>query len=278
VEAGDSISPFYDPMIAKLIVWGESREAALQQLDAALAQYQVVGVASNISFLRRIVQHHSFASGAVDTGLIARYQDALLPSPAPAGTIQLALLGLAECLASTAHYPVSGGWRLNGSAEYSQHFQQGDHRLTVKLRRQDTGFVADIAGTQLQLAGSLQGSLLRATINGVQQQATVVRHGHGRVLFLQGERTELQWLDPYAASSEEVHGATHLKAPMPGRVVTLLVSAGQDVCKGTPLLILEAMKMEHTIHAPADGKVKAFYFGAGEQVCDGDELVDFDAA
>jgi 3-methylcrotonyl-CoA carboxylase alpha subunit len=81
VVQGDSISPFYDPMIAKLIVWGENRAAALQQLDAALAQYQVAGVTTNISFLRRIVQHHSFASGAVDTGLIARYQDALLPPP-----------------------------------------------------------------------------------------------------------------------------------------------------------------------------------------------------
>lgn len=278
VEAGDSISPFYDPMIAKLIVLGENREAALQQLDAALAQYQVAGVTTNIAFLRRIVQHHSFASGAVDTALIARYQDALLPAPQPVSLQQLALLGLAECLASAADYPVARGWRLNGTVEYCQRFQHGEHMLSVKLRQHGSGFVADIGGTQLPLAGSLHGRQLQAVIDGVRLQATIVRHGHGRILFLQGERIELQWLDPYAAGSEEVHGTSHLKAPMPGRVVTLLASAGQQVSKGEPLLILEAMKMEHTIHAPADGTVQAFYFGAGEQVCDGDELVDFDAA
>ncbi|MDE1712397.1 ATP-grasp domain-containing protein, partial (plasmid) [Chromobacterium amazonense] len=109
VEQGDAISPFYDPMIAKLIVWGETREAALRQMDAALAQYQIVGLSSNVSFLRRIVNHPSFSSGQVDTGLIARHHDELLPPPSAPTARQLALLALAEALAHPAAYPAPAG-------------------------------------------------------------------------------------------------------------------------------------------------------------------------
>jgi len=278
VAQSDSISPYYDPMIAKLIVWGESREAALQQLDAALAQYQVAGVTTNIAFLRRIVQHHSFASGAVDTGLIARHQDELLPAPAPLTTQQLALLALAETLNHQASYPAAAGWRLNGVLESRQQFRHGETLHTVSLLHLEHGFAVTVAGQTLQAAAQLQQDQLQVTLDGRQLQATVVRQLLQRVLFLHGERVVVEWVDPYAARHEEVHGATHLKAPMPGRVVTLLASAGQPVSKGEPLLILEAMKMEHTILAPADGVVNSFYFSAGEQVGDGEELVDFDAA
>ncbi|WP_199101327.1 acetyl/propionyl/methylcrotonyl-CoA carboxylase subunit alpha [Aquitalea sp. ASV11] len=277
VEQGDSISPFYDPMIAKLIVWGKNRAAALQQLDAALAQYQVAGVTTNIAFLRRIVQHHSFASGAVDTGLIARYQEELLPPATPASSAQLAVLALAQTLGAQTDFPVRAGWRLNGQLETVQQFIHGDTLHSVSLRHLDHGFAVTVAGQTYQAAARLQHGEWHVTLDGQQLRATVISQQQLRVLFLQGERLEASWVDPYAASTEEVHGATHLKAPMPGRVVALLASSGQQVSKGEPLLILEAMKMEHTIHAPADGTVNAFYFGAGEQVCDGDELLDFDA-
>ena len=98
------------------------------------------------------------------------------------------------------------------------------------------------------------------------------------MLFVGGERLAVDWVDPYAVSESSVHGETHLKAPMPGRVVALVAAAGASVSKGAPLLIVEAMNMEHTVTAPADGVVKAFYFAAGQQVNDGDELVDFEAA
>ncbi|RQO78352.1 3-methylcrotonyl-CoA carboxylase [Aquitalea sp. FJL05] len=278
VTEGDSITPFYDPMIAKLIVWGENREAALQQLDAALAQYQIAGVSTNIAFLRRIVQHDSFASGLVDTGLIARHQDALLPPPATPSGQQLALLAVAETLHAAAPYPARAGWRLNGVLEHSLQFRQGEHVHTVGLRYLEHGFVVTVAEQQFQVQASLHGRQLQATLNGLVLSASVVRQAQQRQLFLQGERLQLEWVDPYAATEDTVHGVTHLKAPMPGRVVTLLAKAGQTVRQGEPLLILEAMKMEHTIHAPADGVLRGFYFAAGEQVCDGDELVDFDAA
>jgi len=278
VSEGDSITPFYDPMIAKLIVWGESREAALQQLDTALAQYQIAGVSSNIAFLRRIVQHDSFASGQVDTGLIARHQDVLLPAPAAPTAQQLALLAVAEALHTAAPYPAPAGWRLNGVLERSLQFRQGEQLHSVGLRYLEQGFVVTVAGQQVEVQARLQGRQLQATLDGLVLCASVVRLDLQRLLFVQGERLQLEWVDPYAVTEDTVRGVTHLKAPMPGRVVTLLAKAGQTVRQGEPLLILEAMKMEHTIHAPADGVLRGFYFAAGEQVCDGDELVDFDAA
>ncbi|BBH11947.1 acetyl/propionyl/methylcrotonyl-CoA carboxylase subunit alpha [Chromobacterium haemolyticum] len=277
VVAGDSISPFYDPMIAKLIVWGEDRRQALQRLDAALADYQVAGVTTNIPFLRRIVQHASFASGQVDTGLIARHHDALLPPPAAPDAEQLALLALAEALAAPGAYPASAGWRLNGALSRSLVFHIAGENYPVTLRHQGDGFEITAACRQFSAAGRLDGGTLRARLDDKQLEAVVARSGQQRVLFAAGQRLEAQWLDPLAVAAEEVHGETHLKAPMPGRIVALLAATGVKLNKGDPLLILEAMKMEHTIPAPADGVVKAFYFGTGEQVNDGDELVDFEA-
>ena len=281
VLEGDTISPFYDPMIAKLIVWGETREAALQQLDAALAAYQVVGVTTNIRFLRRIVANPAFASGDVDTGLIARYHDSLLLPPVTPSSEQLALLALGEVLASLADdshaFGALHGWRLNGTLKSCVAFQHGETRHEVMIHYLGDGFVLEINGTTIQASARLEHNRLAATLGDKQFAATLVRHGLQRVLFAAGERLALDYVDPYAYQEAGVHGETHLKAPMPGRVVALLAEAGKAVAKGEPLLILEAMKMEHTITAPADGKVLAFYFAAGEQVKDGDELVDFEA-
>lgn len=275
VVEGDTISPFYDPMIAKLIVWGETREAALTRMAAALADYQVAGVTTNLPFLRRIVRHPGFAGGDVDTGLIARHQDALLPPPAAPHARQLALLALAEALATQPGR--LAGWRLNGSATRRVAFAHDGQRHEVDVTVHGDGYRVDAGGQRFTARASLDGKQLSATLDGQRLTATVVRHGKERVLFAGGERLLLEWLDPYACEEAGVHGETHLKAPMPGRVVALLAPVGERVEKGAPLLILEAMKMEHTITAPAAGKVLAFYFTAGEQVGDGDELVDYEA-
>ncbi|MFB9170502.1 acetyl/propionyl/methylcrotonyl-CoA carboxylase subunit alpha [Chromobacterium piscinae] len=277
VEQDDAISPFYDPMIAKLIVWGETREAALRQMDAALAQYQIVGLSSNVSFLRRIVNHPSFSSGQVDTGLIARHHDELLPPPAAPAARQLALLALAEALADQACYPAPAGWRLNGQLSRRFAFLHGEESHSVELRHQDGGFAVRVGSESFAASASLSGNQLEAVLDGVRIKAVVVRRGAQRALFDNGERLSVDFIDPYAYTELGVHGETHLKAPMPGRVVALLAEIGKKVAKGSPLLILEAMKMEHTITAPGDGVVQDFYFSAGEQVNDGDELVDFAA-
>ena len=281
VLQGDSISPFYDPMIAKLIVWGETREAALQQMDAALAAYEVVGVTTNLRFLRRIVANADFASGNVDTGLIARHQDSLLPPPVAPGAEELALFALAEALASGPDTPEAAaslaGWRLNGPARRRFLFRQGEHSHTVVLCGTPGALTLEVDGQTLQATARLEGTRLTAVIDGHRRNAAWVRHGSQRVLFAEGERWLVEHVDPYAFSEAGSHGEAHLRAPMPGRVVALMAEPGQRVARGAPLLILEAMKMEHTIAAPADGVVKALYFAPGEQVSDGDELVDFEA-
>ncbi len=278
VTQGDTITPFYDPMIAKLIVWGDTREAALAQLDAALGQYQVVGVSTNIPFLRRIVRHHSFASGEVDTGLIARHHDDLLPPPAAPTPQSLALLALAETLATASPSDLPSGWRLNGQLQSRQVFEQEDQRWSLALTHQRDDFLVRVGEVSYQARAELVGERLTAILDGKRLTADVVRHGKQRVMFAEDGIVSVQWHDPFAIAAAELHGETHLKAPMPGRVVAVLAAAGSKVEKGQPLLILEAMKMEHTISAPADGVVKACFFAAGEQVCDGDELVDFEAA
>lgn len=281
VLQGDSISPFYDPMIAKLIVWGETREAALRQLDAALADYQVVGVTTNIAFLRRLAANVDFASGQVDTALIARHADSLLPPPPAPSIEQLALLAAGEVLAAATQdshaFSQLQGWRLNGRLTQRLGFVHGDAGITLNVGRDGDSLSVQHGDECLQLQASLQGHTLQATVGERRIRASYVQHGLQRVLFVGGERISLDYLDPYAYTEAGVHGETHLKAPMPGRVVALLAECGQRIAKGEPLLILEAMKMEHTIAAPADGVVKAFYFAAGEQVGDGDELVDFEA-
>ncbi|MGL6071472.1 MAG: acetyl-CoA carboxylase biotin carboxyl carrier protein subunit [Craterilacuibacter sp.] len=106
----------------------------------------------------------------------------------------------------------------------------------------------------------------------------MIRQGGQRILFTQGQSLTATLGDPYAYARSEIHGHAQIKAPMPGRVVALLAQVGTPLEKGTPLMILEAMKMEHTLRAPADGMVRSYLFAAGEQVSDGDELLDFETA
>ncbi|WP_446686321.1 ATP-binding protein [Paludibacterium denitrificans] len=178
---------------------------------------------------------------------------------------QLALLGLAELLAARpaddSHaFAALQGWRLNGAQERRITFCHDSQPLEVRLRQRAGGYEIQVNGQPLTAQASLQGDTLSANLDGQQIIATVVRHGLQRVLFVGGERLAVDWVDPYAVSESSVHGETHLKAPMPGRVVALVAAAGASVSKGAPLLIVEAMKMEHTVTAPADGVVKAFYF------------------
>ncbi len=276
VLQGDTITPFYDPMIAKLIVWDENRDAALARMDAALAQYQVGGLTTNIPFLRRLVGHHAFAHADLDTGLIPRYQEQLLAPPASANDQDIALLALAELLSEPSPTGLATGWRLNGSQVRTLRFDLDEGQsVQVQVHYQTEGFALQIGETRYHASGTLNGSHLTARLDQHRHQADVVRHGAGRILFNANGRFEVKLHDPFAVEEAGVHGDTHLKAPMPGRVVALLAPLGEKVEKGAPLLILEAMKMEHTISAPADGVVQEFYFAAGDQVGDGDDLVDF---
>lgn len=277
VVEGDTITPFYDPMIAKLIVWDENRETALARMERALSEYQVVGLTTNLPFLHRLVTHHAFATADLDTGLIARYQDTLLTPPPAISAEELALLAVAEVLADN---PDSrrASWRLNSVAQRSLRFddlEDADRHWTVQSSQQNGQFCVIVDQQRFELSAERQGARLIATLNGHRRQVDVFAQGAQRVLFSATRRVAVNRHNPFAVNAAGVHGDTHLKAPMPGRVVALLAEVGSRVEKGSPLMILEAMKMEHTISAPADGVVQEFYFAAGDQVGDGDDLVDF---
>ena len=293
VRAGDEISPYYDPMIAKLVVHGEDRSAALARLRDALADYEIVGVATNVAFLRRVVAHDAFASGNVDTGLIARNHAALFPARSPVQPRALLAAALAEMQALVAersaaaaasddpHSPwhaVDPFWPNSSAHGIALIFADGDERHAIVLRRQgDAWRVALPSGEIVARVSERDGRLVVATPDS-ESIATVVRERELRHVFDRDGRSTLALVDPLAhAGVEEAHGG-HLTAPMSGLVVAVMVKPGETVAKGAPLMILEAMKMEHTIAAPGAGTVKAVNFAAGDRVKEGADLVDLDDA
>ncbi len=296
VEQGDAITPHYDPMIAKLIVWDETRDKALARMLQALAQYRVVGVANNIDFLSRLVACPAFASADLDTGLIERERALLFPetgAQAPPAQAWL-LAGLAELLRETAaaqraaarredtHSPWHSrdGWRLNSAARRTLllRYHETEQSLAIAYGGDGrSGYTLTLDGHATHAAGQLgENGELRADLDGMRLTATVIASGLRRHVFLHGRAYIFNSIDPLYHAGEGGGLDGGLAAPMPGKIVAVLVSAGSHVDKGQPLLILEAMKMEHTINAPASGLVKSFRFAIGEQVGDGAELVEFE--
>ena len=292
VEQDDEISPHYDPMIAKLIVWDESRERALARMLQALADYRVVGVSNNIGFLSRLVACPAFAQADLDTGLIERERAFLFPEtaePPPEAWLVAALAELirdqhyaaAEATASRdPHSPwhARDGWRVNGNARREIKLRSGETEKVVMAGYAEDRFMLDCEGRTSTAAGRFTGSSeLRVDLGGRRINVTVVSANEKRHVFIDGVSFTFAAIDPlfHAGSGGGAEGG--LTAPMPGKVIALIAAVGARVEKGAPLLILEAMKMEHTIAAPASGLVKAFRFNVGEQVSDGAELVEFDA-
>jgi 3-methylcrotonyl-CoA carboxylase alpha subunit len=283
VRQGDTITPFYDPMIAKLIVWGANREQALKHLRQALEETQVVGVATNVAFLRRVVTSKPFASGEVDTGLIARHHDVLFPKEPPPSDAVLALATAAilrreeeAARASTDPWATRSGWRLNQT--YTRALKlistHGPHEVAVTYGH--TAYRFSTGKGDVRLTFSASGDDLYAMLGDQPVRGTVVFSGDEVHVFHAGAHTVLHPFDPLAHAAEEAEGG-RLTAPMPGKVVALLAKPGMKVTRGTPLLVMEAMKMEHTITAPGDGTVDAFHYAAGDQVAEGATLLAFTA-
>ncbi|WP_374263800.1 acetyl-CoA carboxylase biotin carboxylase subunit [Zoogloea sp.] len=293
VEEGDEISPFYDPMIAKLIVWDVNRDRALARMLQALAEYRVVGVANNIEFLSRLTACPAFANADLDTGLIEREKDYLFPEQRePAREAWLAV-ALAELLRERAHaggearrhpepdspWHQRDGWRVNAAPSRRLIFRLGDVEKSLLVTHRGSAYEVEFDGSASRVAGTLNPrGLLRGEFDGLRTTATVIVAGERRHLFGQGRAWQFAAVDPLHHSGEGGGAEGGLLAPMPGKVIALVAAEGATVEKGAPLLILEAMKMEHTITAPAAGTVKAFRFAVGDQVGDGAELVEFEVA
>lgn len=270
VAEGDSVSPFYDPMLGKLIAWGENREQARLRLLAMLDDTLVGGVKTNLAFLRRILAHPAFAACQLDTGFIPRHLQQLLPAPneLPETFWQLAADAWAQSETplerdDDPHSPwaARSGWRSGGAAEIELHLScQGENR---KVR----------ASNQARL----HSEALLVDIEGTRQRLRAIRRGDTLYLQWHGELHALTRFDPIAAAeaSHVQHGG--LSAPMNGSIVRVLVEPGQAVEAGTALVVLEAMKMEHSIRAPEAGTVKALYCREGEMVSEGTVLVEIES-
>ncbi len=281
VRQGDAVTIHYDPMIAKLIVHGEDRAAALRRLAGALAEVRVAGLANNVAFLARVARHPAFAAGEIDTGFIARHRDALVPPAAPADdtTLALAALGVLRsraCTAPASPWDRTDGWRLNGDAHDELIFADGGAERLVRVHYRADGYLLDLPGGSLAARGTLgPDGRLSAEIGGHRLTADIVHRGAEWTVFRGADAHILTLVDRLAAADAAAGGDAKLAAPMPGRIVAVHVAAGQTVTRGQKLVVLEAMKMEHTILAPADGTVERVRFKPGEQAAEGEELVVF---
>ena len=290
VRSGDTVSPYYDPMLAKLIVWGEDRQRAREEMLAALGECQVVGVATNIAFLERLVAHEAFASGRLDTGLIDAHGGALFPvaTPVPERALVAATLAeYAELVRTAGASAASSGdphspWHAtdawwNGSAARAIQltFADGEARHAIAVRPRGGGRVGLRVGErEVEASVTLDRARLTIAADGATFPADVVRVGDERWVFAAGVRRKLVLVDPLAHAGEDEAPDGHLMAPMSGTIVSVLVRPGEKVEKGKALIVLEAMKMEHTIAAPVAGVVTAVNFGVGDRVPEGADLVD----
>lgn len=275
VEEGDEVSPFYDPMLGKLIAWGENREEARQRLLTMLDETAVGGFKTNLPFLRRVVAHPSFAAAELDTGFIARHHDQLLPatSALPPAFWQAAgeafLLTEPERVRSDDSYsPWSrkSGWRAGLPSETHLHLACGDQSQVLSLRPSCENTV------------QIRDERIIIEQDGIRRQHLAIRQSESLYLEWDGELRRVDRVDPIE-EVEASHGHQGgLTAPMNGSIVRVLVEVGQRVESGTALVVLEAMKMEHSIRAAHDGVVKALYCYEGELVSEGTALVELEAS
>lgn len=286
VRAGDTISPYYDPMIAKLIVRGADRDQARARMLRALAATQIVGVHTNVAFLSRLMADEAFAEADLDTGLIERRRATLLPAPIPA-TREALLLACAAVLeqekAASAltidPWAERCGWRVDGSYRRMLSFQDSESVQEVLIDMVDgvTSLTVDAERAAVAISSQTNGvaSVLHvARLMSSRVSGTVVRQGGRFDVFVSGKCETLTLKDPLASTGQaEADHAGSLTAPMPGKIIAIEVKAGEKVKRGQALLVMEAMKMEHTINAGLDGVVENIFFGVGEQVAEGAVLI-----
>ena len=279
VREGDAISPYYDSMVAKLIVHGDTREQALARLDAALAQTRIVGLTTNVQFLRHVIASPSFANADLDTALIPREaavlfgQDRLgLPFTVAAAVAQTLL---AERARETTD-PLSrrDGWRSLSVAVRRFDFEsQGQSLLAHLSYLHDGGLQLTVAGVSGALQFSAAADGIDVQFHGVRQTVQTWQQDEVVHVFCARGAAQIVELDALAHAGEAAADIGRLTAPMPGKVVSFAVKAGDVVTKGQPLAVMEAMKMEHTIAAPVDGTVAELLYAPGDQVAEGAELL-----
>jgi 3-methylcrotonyl-CoA carboxylase alpha subunit len=267
VRQGDAISPFYDPMIAKLVVHAADRVSALSALGRALEGTEVAGSTVNTGFLAALAADPDFAAGDVDTGMIDRKQDALVAIPEPSARIAalaaLAASGALDREADDDPWSALAGYAHFHPVEKQVALTYGESELTASIAaRPGSRFTVSING-------------MDQAVSGTDADLPRLARWPGHVTVFDGAVTHVfSAPDPLEAANDDAAGGDSLRAPMPGLVKLVRAEAGQSVARGQPLLVLEAMKMEHAITAPHDGEI-AEIVAEGTQVTDGTVLVRF---
>ncbi len=283
-DEGDAISPHYDSMIAKLIVWGENRAQALARLGAALAQTHIVGLSTNVAFLRRVVDTQAFATADLDTALIERERAALFEHPplaiecAAAGVVAREVANEAA-LQDDDPWSRRDGWRMFGGATRRFDLDVGGTHHAVTLHRLHDGALTLAVGAQRWpfSARALGNEYHDVTLGERRWTLAVYAQGERITVFAPEGTLALQEVDALAHAGEGASPGGRLTAPMPGKLIAFLAQAGETVKAGQPLAVMEAMKMEHTIAAPRDGTVAELLYGVGDQVAEGAELLRLQA-
>ncbi len=275
IREGDTITPNYDSMIAKLIVWGQDRPAALRRMRQALAAYELAGPRTNLDLLRGIVADPAFAAGDFDTGFISRNPRLVQPpeAPAPAVWAAAALSVLRDAATDPADpWGTGDGWQVNGRAETDVSLMQGGKAVTVSAHAADGG------SWLLGLPGGTAAARLTSgavEIGGARVRLQIVRKTDGITIIHEGRNTAFTVIDTLAPPESEAAPDAKLTAPTPARVDRVFVQPGMAVTKGQKLLILEAMKVETTFTAPRDGVIEAVHVRADELIQEGARLVTF---
>jgi 3-methylcrotonyl-CoA carboxylase alpha subunit len=290
VREGDAITPHYDSMIAKLIVQGEDRATALARLDTALAELHITGLSHNVAFLRRVAATHSFAHADLDTALIEREHSALVRSSRPAhrarrGRHPAARASRRPSSTAPRHrdpWSRTDHWRLHGDARQliKLHIDGQTLAVTLDIQRNGTWQLSwDAVNVTVQplCRTDAGGEQFEADVHGQRLRLSVYRHGNELDIFTPQGHARVQRVDPLRQADDSAAGG-RLTALMPGKVVAMLVTEGQQVKQGDALAVTEAMKMEHTLTAPHDGIVSAILCAVGDQLAEGVELLRLEAA
>ena len=289
VEQGDSITPFYDPMIAKIIAYGETRLQAINRLSRVLGDADISGCVTNLDFLKSVIGHEVFGSGEFNTGFIEEHQNDLVGArnvPDLAlivGAIWLSLPQNTSNPESDPHSPfgMPHGWRLwSGGRQVHTLGVGGEYREITVTSHKDGGKSIDLAGSnQVQIKSYFRdGDTLQVEFTERKIKARILSDKRVMTVFVEGNRYHFDLPLPSDAAADGSDAENSIAAPLPGKIIAVKTSSGKKVRKGDALIILEAMKMEHTLVAPRAGVIDQLCVAEGDQVEEGTVLVSLEEA
>jgi 3-methylcrotonyl-CoA carboxylase alpha subunit len=283
---GDAVSPYYDAMLAKMIAWAPTREAAVARLDRGLEETDVRGIVTNIPFLSALLTHPSVGANTIDTGFIERELTTLTAAPNAAGDLELcaavvAILASERAAGSEPHSPWRGsGWMPVGRRQRVFVFRDrsGGAPQTITLAYGKGPSTLAIADRAWSVSHADTPGGFDLVLDGIKSHVVAVVDGHELYLRTRNGRFDLHWVDPFGGDDEEQAGEDKIVAPLPGTVVALLAEEGANLEKGAPILTLEVMKMEQTLRTPFAGVLKKIRCKVGDIVQEGVELAEVEPA